>query len=272
MFLQVKSWSLGRHPKNASKGKQGNLHILTLKYEVTKLVWQECFNYMSAFTIAQGLPFWLSAVPVAQPAPKHTQQYHQEFQQGVRLSQGCPHSWAMWVLCRHRGISVLVFTKHFFALELGYCKGISFAKIFVYPHCTGKKQELFWWEHMMVPSFQTDFRHCHRFSATALFFACFSCSSGMTTFSSKSTKPGLALRSLRAGPHQLPCIGHVSAVATIPLLSRFQLGTHPFDLKRTYFDLSEDTLHKRSQESAVSPLHIFPTSRENPTPNTLETC
>lgn len=118
----------------------------------------------------------------------------------------------------------------------------------------------------MVPSFQIDFRHCHRFSATALFFACFSCSSGMTTFSSKRTKPGLALRSLRAGPHQLPCIGHVSAVATFPLLSRFQLGTHPFDLKRTYFDLSEYTLHKRPQESAVSPLHIFPTSRENPTP------
>lgn len=118
---------------------------------------------------------------------------------------------------------------------------------------------------MMVPSFNTDFRHCHRCSIIALFFACFSCSSGMTTLSTKRTKPGLALRSLRAGPHQRPCTGHVSAVATIPRLSEFQLATHPFDLKRRF----KDTLHKRPQESAVPPLPIFRTQREE-TSNTLE--
>lgn len=80
---------------------------------------------------------------------------------------------------------------------------------------------------MMVPSFNTDFSNCHRFSVITL-FAYFSCSSGMTTFSTKRKKPGLALRSLRAGPYQLPGIEHVSAVATIPLLSRFHLGTCPF--------------------------------------------
>lgn len=119
----------------------------------------------------------------------------------------------------------------------------------------------------MVPSFNTDVRHCHRFSVLALFFACFSCSSGMTTFSTKRTKAGSAFRSLRAGPYHLPCIGHVSAVATIPLLPRFQLGTHPFDLKRRFRRYPS----QKASESAVPPFPIFPTPREKQT-NMLSSC
>lgn len=60
MFLQVKSWSIGRCQTGLKKClKQDKLYILTLKYEVTKLVWQDYFNYLSApaFPIPQGLPF-----------------------------------------------------------------------------------------------------------------------------------------------------------------------------------------------------------------------
>lgn len=78
--------------------------------------------------------------------------------------------------------------NNFFALALGYCKGISFAKMFVDPHCMEKASTLLVRAQDTSQLFSIDFRHWHRFSVVALFSAYLSDFSGMTTSLSKGCK------------------------------------------------------------------------------------
>lgn len=98
--------------KNFSKGKQSKLYILTLKYEVTKLVWPDYLVYMSASPLPQGLPFWLCAVSVALNLLPNTQlckqDYHEQLQKSVRFRHvlthcelGCHISWDCASPLRH---------------------------------------------------------------------------------------------------------------------------------------------------------------------------